>query len=458
MNILKNVIHRFQSINGRNRLIIKNVAASFFIKGGALFLALLTMPAYMRYFENQQILGMWFTILSVLTWVLNFDMGLGNGLRNHLVGAIAENDSMKIKKYVSSAYAMIFGIVAVFLIICCICFPFINWNAVFNVSIASINSEVLLETVQIVFTGILLQFLLRLITSVLYALQKSAMPGLLSLITTAIILVFVLTFNSGSVEENLKMLAYANVIAVNLPLLIASVIVFRTYLKSCGPHIKYFDKKYSIDVIKLGGAFYWLQIMYMLIANTNDFLISWLSGPENVVYYQIYRKPFMLVSTIFALTLTPIWSAVTQAIAENDHKWISRLYSKLKILAAITIAGEFLMITILQLFVNIWLGDRAIDVDVRYALVFATAGSMFIWNGVISSIVNGIGQLKIQFIFLTVGVIIKFPIAFMLTGLTGAWIGVVASDIFAMLLYCLIQPIWINKYLKELEEGGLKYV
>ena len=198
--------------------------------------------------------------------------------------------------------------------------------------------------------------------------------------------------------------------------------------------------------------------MYMLITNTNDFLISWLSGPENVVYYQIYRKPFMLVSTIFALTLTPIWSAVTQAIAENDYKWIRVLYIRLKRLAAITIAGEFLMITILQMFINIWLGDRAIDVDIRYALVFATAGSMFIWNGVISSIVNGTGKLKIQFIFLTVGVIIKFPIAFMLTGLTGAWIGVVASDIFAMLLYCLIQPIWINKYLKELEEGGLKNV
>jgi O-antigen/teichoic acid export membrane protein len=458
MNLLKNVIHRFQSTNGRNRLIIKNVAASFLIKGGALLLALLTMPAYMRYFENQQILGMWFTILSVLTWVLNFDMGLGNGLRNHLVGAIAENDSMKIKKYISSAYAMIFGIVAVLLIISHVCFPFVNWNTVFNVSHAAISSEVLLETVQIVFTGILLQFLLRLITSVLYALQKSAIPSLLSLITTAIILVFVLTVNSGSVEENLKMLAYANVIAVNLPLLIASIIVFMTNLKSCGPHIKFFDKKYSLDVIKLGGVFFWLQIMYMLIANTNDFLISWLSGPENVVYYQIYRKPFMLVSTIFALALTPIWSAVTQAIAESDNKWISVLYIRLKRLAAITIAGEFLMITILQLFINIWLGDRAIDVDIRYALVFATAGSMFIWNGVISSIVNGIGKLKIQFIFLTVGVIIKFPIAFVLTGLTGAWIGVVASDIFAMLLYCLIQPIWINKYLKELEEGGLKYV
>jgi O-antigen/teichoic acid export membrane protein len=458
MNILKNVIHRFQSINGRNRLIIKNVAASFLIKGGSLFLALLTMPAYMRYFENQQILGMWFTILSVLTWVLNFDLGLGNGLRNHLVGAIAENDSVKIKKYISSAYGMIFGIVAVLLIISYISFPYINWNKVFNISETVVSGRVLLETVQIVFTGILLQFLLRLITSVLYALQKSAIPGLLSLITTAILLIFVLTVNSGSIEGNLKMLAYANIIAVNLPLLIANIIIFKTKLKFCGPQIRFFDKRYSLDVIKLGGVFFWLQIMYMLIANTNDFLISWLSGPQYVVDYQIYHKPFMLVSTIFALTLTPIWSAVTQAIAEKDFVWISRLYLRLKRLAVITMVGEFIMIIFLQWFINIWLGDRAINVDLKYALVFAAAGSMFIWNGVISSIVNGIGKLKIQFIFLTVGVIIKFPIAFALTELTGAWIGVVASDIFAMLLFCLIQPIWINKYLKEFKEGELNYV
>lgn len=458
MNIFKKAIHRFQLTNSRNKLIIKNITASFLIKGGSLFLALLTMPAYMNYFEDQQILGMWFTILSVLTWMLNFDLGLGNGLRNHLVGAIAENNSVKIKKYISSAYTMIFGIVIVVLIISYIGFPFVNWNTVFNISPTVINSKALLNTVQIVFTGILLQLLLRLITSVLYAMQKSAIPSFLTFISNSILLIFVLTANSGTVEGNLKMLAYANVIAVNLPLLIVSIIIFRSNLKYCSPNIRFFDKKYSLDIIKLGGVFFWLQIMYMLIANTNNILISWLSEPEYVVYYQIYHKPFMLVSTLFALALTPIWSAVTQAIAENDYKWIIRLYSRLKRLVAIVIAGEFIMIFILQVFVNIWLGDRTIDINVKYALVFATVGSMFIWNGVISSIANGIGKLKIQFIFLTLGAIIKFPVAFVLTSLTGAWIGVVASDIFAMLLYCIIQPIWINKYLKEFKEGELKYV
>jgi uncharacterized membrane protein YwzB len=37
-------------------------------------------------------------------------------------------------------------------------------------------------------------------------------------------------------------------------------------------------------------------------------------------------------------------------------------------------------------------------------------------------------------------------------------IGVVASDIFAVAFYWLTQPIWIDKYLKELEEGGMKHV
>ena len=453
MNLLGRAVYRLQSTNRRNKLIFKNVVASFLIRGGALSLALLTIPAYMRYFENQQILGLWFTILSVLNWVLDFDLGIGNGLRNHLVEAIADNDLVKIKKYISSAYIMIGGLTIILLFIGYIGFPLVNLNKVFNISKDVIGSEVILETVQIIFMGILLQLLLRLIISVLYSLQKSAIPGLLSLISNAFMLAFVLTFNLGSTEENIKILAWVNILAVNLPLLVASVVVFSTNLKSCVPNIRFFHKKYALDVIKLGGAFFWLQIMYMLIANTDPFLISWLSNPKYVVDYQIYQKPFLLVSTVFSLALTPIWSAVTQAFAEKDYLWISRLYNKLSLMAVIPIVGEFLFIPFLQLFINLWLGDRAISINIGYAMVFAVSGSIFVWNGVISSIGNGIGKLMIPFIFLTVGVIIKFPIAFALTKLTGAWIAVVVSDIFAMFLYCLIQPIWINKYLKGLREG-----
>lgn len=74
-------------------------------------------------------------------------------------------------------------------------------------------------------------------------------------------------------------------------------------------------------------------------------------------------------------------------------------------------------------------------------------------NGVISSIANGCGELKTQSVFFTIGAIIKIPIAWILVGAFGSWIGVIYANIIAMSMYCIIQPLWLNKFLnqKELE-------
>lgn len=85
-------------------IIYRNTIYAGLVKFFSLFIALFTTPAYMHYFNNDEILGVWFTILSVLAWILNCDMGIGNGLRNNLVYAINEKNWDKAKKYISSAY------------------------------------------------------------------------------------------------------------------------------------------------------------------------------------------------------------------------------------------------------------------------------------------------------------------------------------------------------------------
>jgi Na+-driven multidrug efflux pump len=192
----------------------------------------------------------------------------------------------------------------------------------------------------------------------------------------------------------------------------------------------------------------------MIITATNEFLITWLTVPEMVVEYQIYNKLFTLIGTIFALTLTPIWSAVTKALSEQNFTWIKKLYKTLKLMALLAVIFEFVMIPFLQFGIDLWLGDNAIEVNYSYAIAFAIFGSIIIWNGVISSIANGCGELKTQSIFFTIGALIKIPIAWVLVGVFDSWIGVIAANIIAMGLYCVVQPIWLNRFLneKELEE------
>ncbi len=81
---------KIRSMSGQNKSVLRNIFGAFFVKGFSLILSLFTMPAYIRYFQNQTILGVWYTIISVLNWVIYFDLGLGNGLRNLLPAALVE--------------------------------------------------------------------------------------------------------------------------------------------------------------------------------------------------------------------------------------------------------------------------------------------------------------------------------------------------------------------------------
>jgi O-antigen/teichoic acid export membrane protein len=172
-----------------------------------------------------------------------------------------------------------------------------------------------------------------------------------------------------------------------------------------------------------------------------------------VVEYQVYNKLFTLIGTVFMLALTPIWSAVTKAVAEKKYSWINKLYKILKWMTLVAVICQFGMIVFLQFGINLWLGDRAIAVNYLYASVFALFGSIFIWNGVLSSIANGFGELKTQSIYFTIGAIIKIPVAWILVSIFNSWIGVVMANIVSMSLYCIMQPIWLDKFLSAKRIG-----
>lgn len=433
--------------NNDNKIILQNIIGTFLIRGIALIIAFFTLPAYISYFENQNILGLWFTILSVLTWILTFDFGIGNGLRNKLVKALVSKNKLLIKQYISSAYILIGTIIIIIAVLAILFFGHINWNVVFNIPQNIVSKKILSLTVYIVFLSIILQMFFKLINSILYALQKSALNNFLNLITNLIIYIFVIQEINLDLSKKLILLALVYGLAINIPLLFASIIVFNTKLKDSKPNFKYFNKKYAVEVIRLGGIFFWVQVMYMLITATNEILISIFTSPDMVVEYQIYNKIFTLISLIFIIVLTPIWSMVTKALYENNYIWLKKLYTTLKVLTLLAIICQFTIILFLQLIIDLWLGENAIEVNYFNAIIFALYGGMFVWIGVLSSITNGLGQLKIQSIFYTLAVILKIPIAWFLVTVLDSWIGVVVANLIGLSLFCIIQPLWLDKFL-----------
>ena len=454
---MRNLIYKLKNMSKDDQVVLKHIIGAFLIRGIGLLLSLFTMPAYLRFFNNEMALGLWFTILSLLNWILTFDLGIGNGLRNKLTESLTKKDFISSKKYVSSAYI---AITCLGLLIGCILsciFNYFNWNVILNIEENIVSPESLLVAIQITFWGIIIQLILRLITSILYALQLSSINNFLSLCTSFLTFILVLACPSKSNDENIIIMAIIHAIAVVIPLIVATIIVFFQQRKNnFSPNLKMFSFHHAKEVLSLGGIFLYVQIMYMIIMNTNSYLITLFSTPEDVVEYEIYYKIFSLVSTMFTLMLTPIWSSITKAMVSKNMKWIRSLYKKLIVLSFACVGCEFLMIPILQTLINIWLDGNTISVNYWYGSVFAVMGSLMIFNGTFSSIANGLGKLKSQAACFSIGAILKIVLSYIITSNLESWIGVIIATAISLLLYCMVQPIILKKQLVEVNEINIE--
>ena len=128
----------------------------------------------------------------------------------------------------------------------------INWNEVLNIEASRIDRSVLSVSIKIVFAGIMCKFVLGIINSILYAVQKPAVNNLLVFLQNFIIFIYVAAAPDMGMEKNLITLSYVNVIATNAPLAAVTAAVFSRELKSMFPRIKYFAMDKAKDILRIG--------------------------------------------------------------------------------------------------------------------------------------------------------------------------------------------------------------
>lgn len=443
---------KIKTILTNNKNIFSNILSAYGVKGFSVLLSLFSVPAYMRFFQDQNVLGVWYTILSLIEWVFMFDFGIGHGLRNKLVEAFVKKDTMLAKGYISSAYVGVSIIVGIFTVFAALTVSFVDWNTFLNISPDIISNSKLQKTMLIVCIGIIIQFELKLINSVLYAMQKSALNNFLCFLSNILIYLYLLFGNTYSDANNLLILSIVNVIATSLPLFIANIVIYYKPLSGMRPSIHYAKKIYGKEVIGIGITLLWLQIMWMITAYMHQFLITRLVSPEAVVNYQVYYKIFNTVASIAILALIPIWSAVTKAMVEKRYDWIQKTYRILMLFTAIVIIGCFLIIPFLQFAVNIWLKNEAISIEIEKVICMIIYCGIFVLHNVNTSISNGMSWFRVQSIWMTVAAICMIPLSVLLCKFTGSWIGVVWASTISLLPYEIIQPYYFNQYIKRRSE------
>ena len=283
---------KFSSINRRlntnERIIAKNAVVAMVLRGLGIFVSFAMTPAFIRYFNNNEVLGLWFTILSVLIWIMNFDLGIGNGIRNFLVKALTDNDRIEARRVISSGFISVGVLSAVFLIGGLVFLYTINLNWLFNISPLTITNETLLWSSACVYIGIVISFFLTNVKTVFYALQSSYVNNILSFISSILMLIYVLLFRFTDSNEALKAISLVYVLIINVPVLLAGIWVFMKKMRDCIPTLRFVTYTATKNVLSLGMVFFMCQIFYAMIMNTDQFLITKLYGPLYTADYTFY--------------------------------------------------------------------------------------------------------------------------------------------------------------------------
>ena len=239
---------------------------------------------------------------------------------------------------------------------------------------------------------------------------------------------------------NFLKLSIVHVSAIEIPLIIATVIIFqKTIIHKCLPGFRYIELSIAKEIIGVGLQFFGAQIFFLIIMSTNEIIISRLYASSFVVQYNIYYKLFTLAGSIFTLALTPLWSKVTRDLVLKRYDKIKSTLKILYLFSMIATIADFLLIFFLQKVLDIWLGNSSFEVNYLTALIFAFFGGIYIFNTALTTVANGLGKMQSQIIIYGIGAVLKLPIIFLVKKSLDSWEVVTFYNAIVLFVFCAVE-------------------
>ncbi len=441
--LLFSIIRRFFSGHERTVKIKKNIVALVFFKGISIVITFLLVPLTLNYLDPVKY-GIWLTLSSIVGWVVLFDFGLGNGLRNKLTEALSIGDYDLAKSYVSTAYFLISFIIIGLLLIFFICNQFLNWSTILNAP-SSLYNELNLLAI-IIFSSFAIRFVSVIIETILIADQRPSIANIIEVIGSLFSLLFTYIL-AKTTKGSLVYLGLAIGLSTTIVPALASLSLFNRRYRLIAPTWKYIKNAHLKILLDLGLKFFILQIGALIIYSSANIIITQLFSPSDVVPYNIAFKYYSIASMTFAIILMPFWSAYTEAYSRKDIIWIQKSIHKLIRIWILLVAGVLLMTACANIFYRAWIGDK---VNVPY-LVSVFMGLYMIeitWCNIFVNIINGVGKIQLQIwasIIISISII---PLSIILVNIFKLGIvGVILAPCILLFPLCIIWPIQVKKIL-----------
>lgn len=383
-----------RSKNSRNTMLRNNILLSAIMKVTGLATSFLIVPITLDFLDNEQY-GVWMTLTSILLWFAFFDVGLGNGMRNYLAQAIAQEDYAKGRTYLTTTLVMLTAIAMVLAILSVTFIMAADLKAVFNTTHLTTKQLRLPVLVAIVMT--LINFVTKNIGVVYIALQKYAVNDLITISASVVGLIAVFVLTKTIPPGNLTAIVLVFTVLPVIAFLTAGIPLFRRY-PQLRPSRGDFDWHIGKQLLGKGMGFFFIQITSCLIIfGGSNLFITQFAGPEAVTTYNIAYKYFNQLAIAYTIVVSPMWNAYTEAAVKGDYVWIKSNFRRSLAIWALMLSGGLFMLLVAHLFFQFWVGN-AVTVPFSVSLSVLCYITFFNLNNCVTMLINGLNKISVQIV------------------------------------------------------------
>lgn len=428
----------------------KNILLSMIYKALGILIGFAYFPISLSYLGEAKF-AIFLIMVSMVDWFAEFDIGIGNGLRNRLGEALADDNEEDAKGYISTAYfalGSIFSGVALIAIGFSFIIPWADWLE----ADPTLDRQIMILAVMM-FGAFAINFISAMIYQIFFALQRTGIVTLFGLIMKAsfLALIIILMYTT---EESLVLYGAAKTFTFAfIPLAIG--LYYFNYskdLKKFKPSLKYVKRHYFDKMFSLGFQFFLIKISMVIIHQTNNILIAKFVSLEEVTTYEAAYKFLSVFLLVFVIFTNQLWSASVEAYRKGDLVWMRNTIKSVVKIWLGTVLITFLMVLISPLFYKLWLGDK--EIPLAITIVVAVSVSITNWVNLFNLITNGTGKIRLQMYAWIFASVINIPLSiFFATTMELGTVGIVLGTIVSMLPLAILSPIQVRKILSENIKG-----
>lgn len=427
----------------------RNVILTIVIKAFGVLIGFVYFPLSLDYLGAVKF-GIFLTLLSFVDWFLNFDIGIGKGLRNKLGESLALEDDKKAVHYVSSAYFALGAIVTgvtLFLIVLNYLLPWPDW---INISPELVDEVRLLGVIIIVAFAI--RFVSANIYEIFYATQKMAYVEFFSFLTKASFLALILII-PYIVADSLLLFGTAKSLTFALVPLIVGLYYFKSKFSKYRPVLKFARWDYFKDLFSLGFKFFVIKISMLVIYQTNHILIASFVSLEGVPQYEAAYKYLSVFMMLFVILNNQLWPSNLEAYAKGEIDWMKKSMKTVFKIWLGTLILATIMVLISPFIYKFWLQD-SLKIPMAISVAVAVSICLTTWVNMFNIVLNGTGKIKLQMLVWIIAALINIPASLFFTKVMDLGVvGIVVGTIVSLIPLVITSPIQVRKILAGKESG-----